>query len=375
MKIGIDTFAIKVGKSGIGVYLTQILKQIRPFGVQYELFGWDFDRFAFTDFGDKFDFIPQGRISGNTANTLWHIFKFPKFAQNRAYNVCFFPAAHRRLPKKFPCFSVGTVHDLAAYWGTHKTREHLGAILRVLLPNALRRLDRIIVVSKWLKEELVKIVNVSESRIEIIPNGVDSSIFYPRPKNPNEQLLIKPFSFKLPYILYAARLHHPIKNHINLIKAFEIFKQRTKYPHRLVFVGSEDHGADKIKLAAAQSGYKHEIFITGNFPSKSLPELYSAADFVVIPAFYEGFGQSAIEAMASGVPCACARAAALPETADHAALYFDPRQPEDMADRMVTLATDGEQHKKLVQAGLERAKLFSWTNCAEKTIKIIEQAA
>jgi glycosyltransferase involved in cell wall biosynthesis len=260
---------------------------------------------------------------------------------------------------------------MAAYWGTRKTREHLGALLRVILPDSLRKLDRVIAVSNWVKNELIEKVNVRESRIEVIPNGVDTSLYYPRPAEADNPLLMQPFSFKRPYILYAARLHYPIKNHLMLIKAFEIFKERTKYPHRLVFAGSDDHGADRIKMGAQSSVYHNDIFFTGNFPSKNLPELYAAADFVVIPSFYEGFGSGAIEAMASGVPVACARAAALPETAEHAALYFDPDDAEDMADRMVALATDGDLHKVLVEAGLERAKLFSWDTCAEQTLKVV----
>ncbi|MDR2864393.1 MAG: glycosyltransferase family 4 protein [Spirochaetaceae bacterium] len=375
MKIGIDTFACNVGISGTGVYLTQILKRISSPDVFYELFGWEFDRFSFANLSKQLDFIPVGRISGKTANSLWHIFKFPHFAESRAYNACFFPVAHRRLPSTFPCYSVGTVHDMAAYWGTRQTREHLGAVLRVLLPDSLRKLDRVIAVSNWVKNELINLVNIRPSRIDVIPNGVDTSIFYPRPPDGENPVLIQPFSFKRPYILYAARLHHPVKNHIGLIKAFEIFKERIKSPHRLVFAGSDDHGAERIKAVAAASKCRNDIFFTGNFPSASLPELYAASDFVVIPSCYEGFGQGAIEAMASGVPVACARAAALPETAEHAALYFNPFQPEDMADRMVSLATDSELHNKLVRLGIERAKLFSWDKCAEQTLRIVRDEA
>ncbi|MDR3325685.1 MAG: glycosyltransferase family 4 protein [Spirochaetaceae bacterium] len=370
MKIGVDTFTCNVGSSG-GAYLTQLLKRIPPSGILYELFGWEFDRFAFTNLSEKIDFIPVGKISGKTANSLWHYFKFPQFAALRNFNICFFPAAHRRLPNKFPCFSIGTVHDMAAYWGTRKTREHLGALLRVILPDSLRKLDRVIAVSTWVKQELIEKVNVRESRIEVIPNGVDASIYYPRPTESDSLVLTQPFSFKRPYILYTARLHHPIKNHITLIKAFEIFKERTKYPHRLVFAGSDDHGAERIKMDALSSRYRNDIFFAGNFPANNLPKLYAAADFVVIPSHYEGFGSGAVEAMASGVPVACARAAALPETAEHAALYFEPFDAEDMADRMVALATDDVLHAKLVATGIERAKLFSWDSCAEQTLKIL----
>jgi glycosyltransferase involved in cell wall biosynthesis len=89
----------------------------------------------------------------------------------------------------------------------------------------------------------------------------------------------------------------------------------------------------------------------------------------------EGFGQGVLEAMASGVPAACARAASLPETAAHAALYFDPHDPEDMAARMITLASDRELHETYRQLGIERAKSFSWDRCVKRTLEIIQETA
>jgi glycosyltransferase involved in cell wall biosynthesis len=106
---------------------------------------------------------------------------------------------------------------------------------------------------------------------------------------------------------------------------------------------------------------------------RHLPELYAGADIVVIPSLYEGFGMGALEAMASGVPVACARAASLPEVADHAALYFDPEDPEDMADRIVTFTTDRECYREYRKRGLERAQMFSWESTAEKTFRIFRE--
>ncbi|GHV89234.1 mannosyltransferase [Spirochaetia bacterium] len=375
MKIGIDTFACDSGKSGVGVYLTQILRRIPPSGDRYELFGWDFDRYSFGDAAAAPEFIPQCFVSGRTANALWHQAKYPKFAQAREYNACFFPAAHKQLPRHSPCPSIGTVHDMAAFWGTRKTREHLGVVLRMVLPNALRNLDRIIAVSNWVKRELVEVAHVKESRIEVIPNGIDHTAFFPRPKNEESVVLIQPFSFRRPYILYASRIEHPVKNHINLIRAFEIFKERTKHPHRLVLAGRDSKGAERVKEAAAASPYRNDIFFTGHFPAKSLPELYAGANMVVFPSMYEGFGLGVLEAMASGVPVACARAASLPETAEHAALYFDPLDSEDMADRMVTLTTNRDIARECRTQGLERVKAFSWDRCAERTLQIIQETA
>ena len=376
MKIGIDTFACDGGRSGVGTYLTQLLKRVPPSGALFELFGWEYDRYAYSSVAPDLEFVPQCFVNGRTANAFWHLYKYPGFAKGRLYDACFFPAAHKRPPYKSPCPTVGVVHDMAAFWGTRQTREHLGAVLRMILPNSLRRLDRIIAVSEWVKGELVERAHVSESRIEVVPNGVDHSAFYPRPRVEGGEVLIQPFSFSQPYVLCVSRIDHPVKNHIRLIEAFGIFKERTRpLLHRLVLAGGDSNNAGMVKAAAAASPWRSDIFFTGHFPFNSLPELYTGAEFVVFPSMYEGFGMGVVEAMASGVPVACARAASLPETAEHAALYFDPLDPEDMADRMVTLATQKDIADECRRLGLERAQSFSWDRCAERTLEIIQEMA
>jgi glycosyltransferase involved in cell wall biosynthesis len=374
MKIGIDTFACDGGKSGVGTYLSHFLKRIPPSGAQFEMFGWEYDRFAYSDFAPDIEFIPRCAYAGRTANALWHVYKYPDFAVSRSYKACFFPAAHKQPPYKSPCPTIGVVHDMAA-WGTRRNREHLGAVLRMVMPNSLRHLDHIIAASEWVKQELVELTRVKENRIEVVPNGVDHEVYFPRPHGEESELLIQPFSFRRPYILCVSRIEHPIKNHKRLITAFGIFKERTGAPHRLVLVGRDGTNAAKVKAAAAKSAWRSDIFFTGYFPIKGLPELYAAADFAVFPQMYESFGMGVVEAMASGIPVVCARAASLPETAQHAALYFDPKDPGDMADRMVSLASDRELYEKCRGLGIERAKAFSWDRCAQRTLEIILETA
>ncbi|MDR2518806.1 MAG: glycosyltransferase family 4 protein [Spirochaetaceae bacterium] len=375
MKIGIDTFACEGGKTAIGIYLTQLLKRIPPSGDHFELFGWNSDRFTYAVDAPDLEYISRCRISGRAANSLWHIARYPRFARARSYDGCFFPAAHKQIPSRSPCPTVGVVHDMAAYWGSRKTRESAGAVIRMILPNALRRLDRIIAVSSWVKQELIDLVKVRESSIEVVPNGIDHGIFYPRPHNEESMLLIQPFSFRRPYILCISRIEHPVKNHIRLIQAFNLFKEQIKYPHRLVLAGPDSYHAEKVKEFAGASPFRNDIFFTGHFPMKHLPELYAGADMVVIPSLYEGFGMGALEAMSSGIPVICARAASLPETADAAALYFDPYDPADLAARMITLSTDGAAAQEYARRGLERAAAFSWDACAKQTLAIIQETA
>jgi len=375
MKIGMDTFACNGGKSGVGMYLTHFLKRIPPSQALFELFGWEYDRYIYSDVAPNFEFVPQCSIQGRTANALWHVYKYPKYAALRKFDACFFPAAHKHLPNKSPCPVIGVVHDMAAYWGNRKTRKHLGAYLRMILPNSLRNLDIIIAVSEFVKQELIELAHVKENRVVVIPNGIDLGAFYPRQRNEESVLLIQPFSFKRPYVLSVSRIDHPIKNQVRLIEAFGIFKEKTKYPHRLVLAGADSNNANIVKEAAAASAWRNDIFFTGHFPLKSLPELYAGADFVVYPSMYEGFGMGVLEAMACGVPAICARAASLPEVAEHSALYFDPLDSEDMAERMITVSTDRDIYNECRRLGLERAKAFSWERCVDQTLQIIYQTA
>ena len=285
----------------------------------------------------------------------------------RGWNI--FPDA------RSPCPAIGVVHDMAAYWENGKARESLGAVIRMALPNGLRRLDRVIAVSRWVKQELIDLVKVKDSLIEVVPNGIDTTLFYPRPHNAESVILIQPFSFRRPYILCVSRIDHPVKNHVRLIQAFNIFKERGKYPHRLVLTGGDSNNAAKVKAAALASPWRGDIFFTGHFPLKSLPELYSGADFVVVPSMYEGFGMGALEAMASGVPAICARASSLPETAEQAALYFDPHDAEDMAGQMIILTAKADVYQECRRLGLERARTFSWDACVERTLQIIQETA
>ena len=376
MKIGLDTFACGGGKSGVGMYVTQFLKFTSPSQeALFELFGWEYDRYAYSEAAPNFEFIPQCSIHGKTVNSIWHVCKYPKFASLRKFDACFFPAAHRTTPYKSPCPTIGVVHDMAAYLEDRRIRTHIGAFLRMLQPNLLRRMDTIIAVSQWVKQELVEKAHVKENRIVVIPNGVDHSSFYPRQRNEESVLFIQPFSIKRPYVLFVSRIDHPVKNQVKLIEAFGIFKERTKFPHRLVLAGGDGDNAVVVKEAAASSPWRSDIFFIGHFPVKSLPELYAGADFVVIPSIYEGFGMGAVEAMACGVPVLCARAASLPETAEHAALYFNPHDAQDMADRMVTVSTDRKIYNECRRLGLERVKAFSWERCVDRTLQVIYETA
>ena len=109
-------------------------------------------------------------------------------------------------------------------------------------------------------------------------------------------------------------------------------------------------------------------------PYDMLPSVYSSAAAYVFPSLYESFGLTPVEAMASGVPVACSSASVMPEICGEAVHYFDPYNPEDMAEKIAAILSDRSIRDNMVARGLERASMFSWTKAARETIGTYEKA-
>ena len=176
------------------------------------------------------------------------------------------------------------------------------------------------------------------------------------------------------FFVYVSRLEHPAKNHVRLIEAFEQFRSRSGCPHRLVLVGSDWHGASAIHERAAKLVASGDVIITGYVEKQAMPHFLRAAESVVYPSLFEGFGLPVIEAMACGAPVACSRSSSLTEIAEGRALLFDPGKPAEIADALEQLATDPGLRERLRQLGLEHAAKFTWARSVEETIRVWQGA-
>lgn len=146
-----------------------------------------------------------------------------------------------------------------------------------------------------------------------------------------------------PYILYVGNAY-PHKNLKRLNLAFE-----------------------KIK----QDGLNYELVLITDFvDDKELDNLYKNAALFVFPSLSEGFGLPPLEAMARGVPVVSSNATSLPEILGDAALYFNPLDINDMAEKIKKALLDENLRKKLVEKGFEQVKKYSWQKMAEKTLEL-----
>jgi glycosyltransferase involved in cell wall biosynthesis len=371
MKFGIDAFGCDHGRSGIGSYLHSLVSNLPSDPhLQFELFGPEVDRYTYTSSRRDMEYRSSHAFGGTLDSRLWHQLKAAGVIKRFKYDVVLFPSASRFLPPVFRVPGVAVISDVLSsilktsgeFWLHRQIRQRLSKVARIITP------------SQYVKKDLVNL-GFDPSKIEVVFHGIDHSQFFPRnaPGEDEEMECIKPFAIKRPYLIYASRIQGEAKKHRELIQAFNRFKAMTGLPHRLALVGSNSNASKALLREIVESPFVRDILLTGYFPHESLPLLYAYADGCVFPASSEGVGLPVIEAMASGIPAACARAGALPEIAGTHAVLFDPDSLEDSAGALEKLITDKPLRDKLITDGAEWTKRYTWKQTAEETVGILKK--
>lgn len=255
-----------------------------------------------------------------------------------------------------------TVHDLFhLVMGKGMGSIPKWAYSHFMFDRLVHRADALLSVSQFTEGELIRLTRVSPRKIKVIHNGVDESWFkVERRQNPHSR----------PFLLFVGNVK-PHKNLGRLLEAFAMIKDRV--PHDLVLVGKKEGfiTGDREVLRQAET-FGDRVKFTGVLEDGQLQQYYAFADLLVFPSLYEGFGLPPLEAMAVGTPVACSHAASLPEVCGEAALYFDPSQPQDMADKISKILENRSLRDELVKRGLEWARPFSWDHAASQTVGVLE---
>jgi glycosyltransferase involved in cell wall biosynthesis len=359
MKVGIDVFGCNHGRSGIGSYLRSLVASLPvDTHLQFELFGSEVDRYTYTS---------NRRDIGYRSI---HQFRVNRMLKRSSYDVALYPTVSRVIPSTFNVPGVAVVNEVMS--SVFKSTQ--SSVLSAQIRSGLSRVAKIIASSQYIRKDLLNL-SVEQAKIEVVYPGIDHSLFFPRTEADEDALAIQPFAVRRPYLIYASRILGAPKKHLELVKAFGDFKAKTGLPHRMVLAGSEGIGSKALQREVAASEFKSEIFITGHFPDAGLPLLYAYADACIFPASDEGVGLPVIEAMASGIPVACARSGALQELTGSHAIYFDADSVTDIALAIEKTVTDTTLRAKLISSGIEWTKRFSWKQTAEETIAVLKKTS
>lgn len=264
---------------------------------------------------------------------------------------------------------VVTIHDLAYRLAPEAHLGLLGLGMRVLVPLAARRSQRIIVDAESTREDLRRLLGVSPAKVDVVPLGIGTR--RRAEPLPGRELRSWLGAGERPIVL-SVSAKRPHKNLMRLLGALALISAERR--PLLVLPGySTAHELD-LRRRASELGIAGDVRLLGWVDSAQLEGLYAAAACFVFPSLLEGFGLPVLEAMARGVPVACSGRGALGEVAGDAALRFDPESEPEIAAAIERLLDDPAETERLRVAGLERAARFSWAATAAGTLASYERA-
>ncbi|MCX6745227.1 MAG: glycosyltransferase family 1 protein [Candidatus Parcubacteria bacterium] len=366
MRIGIDARMYGKAQSGIGNYIKQLTDHIFTLDKENDYYLFLLEP-VFSEYQPTHPNVHKIKVTSHwyslaeQTTFLWEINKYK-------LDLMHFP--HFNAPIFYNRPRIVTIHDIIPkFFPGHKQKSWLRKLAyELVIKTNLRKSVKIIASSEHTKQDLIRYFSLKPEKIEVVHLGIEShfqnSKNYDKIKGLKDQYQItKPFIF----FLSVWRNH---KNFEGLISAFEILKNKGNFEYQLVLGGQEDPHYQNIRQKIEHSVFKNDIITPGFISDDDLPLFYNAADLVAIPSFYEGFGLIGLEAMACGTPVVSSNTTSLPEINGDAALYFEPKNIEQMAKVISSVLTNPELKAQLVAKGYQRIIKFSWNECAQRTLNL-----
>ena len=249
---------------------------------------------------------------------------------------------------------VFTIHDLSHVYCAENSSPLIRLYYATVAKRACHRATAVLTVSEFTRSQILEWSEISSDKVINVSCGVEASY------QPEGDRYALPF----PYLLCVSnrKLH---KNEFRLVTAFA--RSRVSDVH-LVFTGEPSSG---IMKCIEQEQVKDRVHFTGIVPESTLPALYRAAEALVCPSLYEGFGLPILEAMACGTPVLTSNVTALPEVAGDAALLVDPASVEQITNSIERIVSDTSLRSCLRQKGLARAAQFSWSQTCDRVNEVL----
>jgi glycosyltransferase involved in cell wall biosynthesis len=370
MRIGFDLRPFLKHETGVGVYFKNLLRELAGIDREneYVLFSasWK-DRFPAEKIPPfaKMRFIDR-KWPVRAVDALWYGWRRPTLDRiaRTALDLTHSPTP---LPLPTRGRKIVTVCDVFFLENPGRADRQARTHFLKRTEKSLGQADAIVTISEYTKNALAERFGVGPEKITVTYLGLNPA-FETAPAPEEVEAVRRTFGLPAEFLLFVGATE-PRKNLPGLIDAFALVRERSgKIP--LVVVGRPGGDAAAVERRIAARGLRDAVRLLGYLSDAEVRSLYHAASAFVFPSFGEGFGLPLLEAMACGLPAAVSGVAALPEIGGEAALYFDPRNPEEIATALLRLLGDGDLRQSLRSKGRERAGCFRWDDTARKTLAL-----
>lgn len=316
------------------------------------------------------------RIASRSVSYMSWFDSAPNFraASFDAFHSTYLGFPRRSLTRIAP--RILTVYDLIPIVAPHFVQPGHARDTQKILDTLDPERDWVICISEYGKREFCQHTGMDPERVFVTPLAAADHF---RPVEDPERIAEVRRRYGIPeggYLLSTANLE-PRKNFVHLIRCFfRMRAERRSEAVSLVLVGSKGWKHAEIAAAAAEyPSLADSVKLTGHLSDGDLAALYAGALGFVYPSLHEGFGLPPLEAMQCGVPVITSTATSIPEVVGHAAITVDPTDADALSHAMWNLIRDGSLRETLRNAGLERARQFSWKRCADDTVRAYRTAA
>lgn len=270
---------------------------------------------------------------------------------------------------------VATCHDLVnLLQPANANHQAILPMLSSALWNysvkGLQMADHVVTVSAHTAKDVRNLLDIPPQNLTVVHNAVEA-VFHTLPTNTVEPIFDQ---YKIPpdrFCLLNVGSSQPRKNITTLLAVLaKLVDQSSGQPIHLIKAGADF--TDEQLAMIQRYGLDNHITHIKNPDKATLVKLYNAADVLVAPSLYEGFGITILEAMAYGTPTITSNVSSLPEISGDAAILVDPHDIDAIAAAILSLKAAPILRQELIQKGLEHVKAFTWRRSAEKVIQVYE---
>lgn len=368
-KIAINATLTRVNPTGLAVYINELCLALLKTECDFDFTVYSGSEELKRFYPDKVMLVPHSTspalgLKGNIARLLWQQMILPIKLRRQKASLLYSTVHEGILTPHLK--QIVTIHDVLPMRYLKNMYPRYKYYFCYILPILLKNSHSVICISENTKRDVIAYYDIKDKPIYVIHEGLNKQKFYPREKD----FVHKRYGLT-EYLLYIGDMR-PYKN---LERSLEAFAGLNLKHLKFVIGGNKDpRFYPRIKNKTEELSLNDRVVFLDYVSEQDLPHLYSEAAAFVFTSLYEGFGLPPLEAMACGCPVVASNAASLLEVCGDAAYYINPYSVESITEGMHKVLTDDTLRHKLINQGLERAKVFSWERCALEHLSVFKEA-